>query len=158
MIRSIQKQRRFTRLVLAGVVGATLVSCGDKRPTSYQGYAEGESLHIAAPFAGALDQLQVVRGQQVAANAPLFVLEQLSEAAQRTEAEARVAAAEARYSNLQTGRRTSEVDTVRAQGLQAKASRELSSSQLAQQEKLFKQGFISQAKLDEARSLYQRDL
>ena len=36
--------------------------------------------------------------------------------------------------------------------------RALSALQLAQQEKLFRQGFISQAKLDEARALYQRDL
>jgi HlyD family secretion protein len=132
--------------------------CGDKATGGFQGYAEGESVHIAAPFAGTLEQLQVARGQQVAAGAPMFVLEQANEAAQRREAEARVAAATSRLANLQTGRRSSEVDTVRAQVQQAKAVRELSASQLAQQEKLFKQGFISQAKLDEARSVFQRDL
>ncbi len=135
-----------------------LVGCSEKTSSTFQGYAEGESLHIAAPFAGVLEQLQVTRGQQVAANAPLFVLEQANETAQRREAEARLAAAAARLSNLQTGRRASEVDAVRAQGQQAKATRELSTLQLTQQEKLFKQGFISQAKLDEARSLHQRDL
>ena len=136
----------------------SLIGCSEKSATSFQGYAEGESLHIAAPFAGSLEQLYVARGEQVAANAPLFALEQVNEAAQRQEAQARVAAATARLANLQTGRRTSEVDTVRAQGQQAKVMRELSAAQLAQQEKLFKQGFISQAKLDEARTLYQRDL
>ena len=141
---------------IINIVG--LVACSEKASSTFQGYAEGESLHIAAPFAGVLDQLQVTRGQQVAANAPLFVLDQASEAAQRSEAEARLAAAAARLANLQAGRRLSEVDTVRAQGQQAKTTRDLSTSQLAQQEKLFKQGFISQAKLDEARSLYQRDL
>ncbi|MEO8386430.1 MAG: HlyD family efflux transporter periplasmic adaptor subunit [Betaproteobacteria bacterium] len=135
-----------------------LTGCGEKVAVGFQGYAEGESLHIAAPFAGTLEQLQVARGQQVAAGAPMFALEQTNEAAQRREAEARVAAATARLINLQTGRRPSEIDTVRAQVQQAKAMRELSASQLAQQEKLFKQGFISQAKLDEARSVYQRDL
>ena len=141
---------------IVNIVG--LVACSEKASSTFQGYAESESLHIAAPFAGVLDQLQVTRGQQVAANAPLFVLEQASEAAQRREAEARLAAATARLANLQAARRSSEVDAVRARGQQAKATRELSTLQLAQQEKLFKQGFISQAKLDEARSLYQRDL
>ena len=141
---------------IVNIVG--LVACSEKASSTFQGYAESESLHIAAPFAGVLDQLQVTRGQQVAANAPLFVLEQASEAAQRREAEARLAAATARLANLQAARRSSEVDAVRARGQQAKATRELSTSQLAQQEKLFKQGFISQAKFDEARSLYQRDL
>ena len=141
---------------IVNIVG--LVACSEKASSTFQGYAESESLHIAAPFAGVLDQLQVTRGQQVAANAPLFVLEQASEAAQRREAEARLAAATARLANLQAARRSSEVDAVRARGQQAKATRELSTLQLAQQEKLFKQGFISQAKLDEVRSLYQRDL
>ena len=151
---------RFPVAAFVGMLTSlgSLVGCAEKAAVSFQGYAEGESLHIAAPFAGLLEQLQVVRGQQVVANAPLFVLEQASEVAQRQEAQARLAAAVARLSNLQTGRRLSEVDVVRAQGQQAKAMRELSASQLAQQEKLFNQGFISQAKLDEARSLYRRDL
>ena len=154
-----QKAFRLPMAATAGILAiAGLAACGEKASSSFQGYAEGESLHIAAPFAGLLEQLQVSRGQQVAANAPLFVLEQANEAAQRREAEARLAAAAARLSNLQSGRRASEVDALQAQGNQAKALRQLSASQLAQQEKLFKQGFISQAKLDEARTLYQRDL
>ena len=150
---------RFLFGVSAGVLcSVVLIACSEKTATSFQGYAEAELLHIAASFAGSLQQLLVARGQKVAASAPLFVLEQANEAAQRQEAEARVAAAMARLANLQTGRRASEVDTVRAQGQQARAVRELSATQLTQQEKLFKQGFISQAKLDEARTLYQRDL
>ena len=149
----------FSRALLPVIVTAIIVTgCSEKAAPGFQGYAEGESLHIAAPFAGTLEQLQVERGQQVAAGTPMFVLEQTNEAAQRREAEARVAAAAARLANLQTGRRSSEIDTVRAQVQQAKAIRELSASQLSQQEKLFKQGFISQARLDEARSMYQRDL
>ena len=146
---------RLPLALLTGILG--LAGCSDKASTSFQGYAEGEALHIAAPFAGSLEQLQVTRGQQVAADAPLFVLEQANEAAQRREAEARLAAAAARLANLRTGRRASEVEAVRAQGQEAKATRDLSTLQLAQQEKLFKQGFISQARLDEARTLYKRD-
>ncbi len=147
--------RTLFPVIVTAIIGT---GCSEKAATGFQGYAEGEALHIAAPFAGTLEQLQVARGQQVAAGTPMFVLEQTNEAAQRREAEARVAAASARLANLQTSRRSSEIDTVRAQVQQAKAIRELSASQLSQQEKLFKQGFISQAKLDEVRSVYQRDL
>ena len=158
-MRALCKICRFSLTMFAGILLiASLTGCSEKAATSFQGYAEGESLHIAAPFAGTLDQLQVSRGQQVAANAPLFVLEQASEVAQRQEAQARLAGAVARLANLQAGRRVSEVDAVRAQGQEANAMRALSALQLAQQEKLFRQGFISQAKLDEVRALYQRDL
>ena len=156
---ALRKICRFSLTMLAGfLVIASLTGCSEKASTNFQGYAEGESLHIAAPFAGIVEQLQVTRGQQVAVNAPLFVLEQANEVAQRQEALARVAGAVARLANLQAGRRVSEVDAVRAQGQEANAMRALSALQLAQQEKLFRQGFISQAKLDEARALYQRDL
>ena len=145
---------------MVGLASYVLIStgCGDKAPTTYQGYAEGEFVHIAAPFAGSLDSLAVARGQQVTAKAPLFVLEQASELAARRETEARVEAAQARLANLKAGRRPSEVEAISAQSLQASAMRELSASQLARQERLFVKGFISQASLDEARAINRRDL
>ena len=97
---------RLLPIVFVGVLFAlSLIGCSERPVTSFQGYAEGESLHIAAPFAGSLEQLYVARGEQVAANAPLFTLEKVNEAAQRQEAQARVAGATARLANLQTGRR-----------------------------------------------------
>src|SRR6185436_8093855 len=63
----------------------------------------------------------------------------------RLEAEERLKGAQARLENLQAGRRAPEVEALREEVAQAKAALGLSASQLAQQEKLFKGGFVSQA-------------
>ena len=52
-------------------------------PGTLQGYAEGEYVRVAAPFAGTLVQLDVARGAQVQAGAPLFALEAENETAAR---------------------------------------------------------------------------
>jgi multidrug efflux pump subunit AcrA (membrane-fusion protein) len=57
------------------------------REDVFQGYAEGEFVRVAAPFAGSLQNLQVKRGTLVKAGDPLFTLEQVNEAAARREAE-----------------------------------------------------------------------
>ena len=36
-------------------ISAALAACGGEGPRSYQGYAEGEYVRIAASFAGALE-------------------------------------------------------------------------------------------------------
>ena len=69
--------------------------CSDRSHQDLQGYAEGEYVRVAAPFAGSLQQLKVGRGTQVNAGDALYVLEQENEAAARREAEERMRNAEA---------------------------------------------------------------
>src|SRR6185295_7411976 len=69
----------------AGVIALTLGACSDEVPRGYQGYAEGEYVRVAAPYAGMLQRLAVKRGGQVKAGDALFVLEQENEAAARRE-------------------------------------------------------------------------
>lgn len=145
--------RRF----LAALVAVLLVGCEKPANDSWQGYIEGEYVLLASQNAGQLQKLYVHRGDKVEAGKPVFALEQESERAARTEAEQRLKAAQARLENLQAGRRQPEIEALRAEVGQAKAARELSASQLAQQQKLFKGGFISQSKLDEARTAQDRD-
>lgn len=137
-----------------------LASCSrDKADADVlQGYAEGEYALIAAPAPGALAKLNVRRGEQVEAGAPLFSLEKAAEEAARREAAERVRGAEERLANLRAGRRPAEVAVVNAQAAQAAASRKLSTEQLRQQEKLFAGGFISRSALDQARANYERDI
>ncbi len=149
----------------AGGVALFLGGCAEKTVDTYQGYAEGEFVMVAAGNAGRLEKRWVRRGQQVEADAPLFALEQQNERAGRREAgerlknsEARVKNAEARLANITGGRRAPEIEAIRAQETQAKAARDLSSQQLKQQERLFASGFIAQARLDEARTAYARDI
>ena len=145
--------RRF----LAALVAVVLVGCEKPANDSWQGYIEGEYALIASPYAGQLQKLHVRRGDKVEAGKPLFALEQESERAARTEAQQRLNAAAARLENLQAARRPAEIDALRAEVTQAKAALALSSSQLAQQQKLFKEGFIAQARLDEAQAARARD-
>jgi HlyD family secretion protein len=132
--------------------------CGQPPAASWQGYVEGEYVLLASPYAGQLQKLHVRRGQPVEAASPVFALERESEQAARLEAEQRVRSAQARLENLQEAGRTPQIQAQRAELAQARAALELSSSQLAQQEKLYREGFNSRARLDEARSVHARDL
>ena len=142
----------MTRRLLILLLATNLIGCEKPADNTWQGYIEGEYVLIASPYAGQLQKLYVRRGDKVEAGKPVFALEQESERAARTEAEQRLNAAAARLENLQAARRPAEIDALRAEVTQAKAALALSSSQLAQQQKLFKEGFISQARLDEAQA------
>lgn len=139
----------FPILVLAG--------CGGENDASLQGYAEGEYVRVAAPFAGSLIQLAAQRGARVKAGDALYKLEQENEKAARLEAEQRLKSAEARLGNLQKGRRPDEVAAVEAQLAQAQAAVVLSQSQLKRDEKLVADGFISRERLDQTRTARDRD-
>ncbi len=146
------------RAALIPVLAAALAGCGETRAPSWQGYAEGEFVLLASPYAGQLQKLHVRRGASVAAGDPVFALEHESERAARLEAQQRVKSAQARLQNLEEAARTPQIQASRAELEQARAALELSTSQLAQQEKLFREGFNSRARVDEARTAHARDL
>lgn len=139
----------FTALPLSG--------CQQAEPTVFPGYAEGEYLRLAAPFAGNLAVLSVKRGDRVDVNAPLFALEQENEKAAREEAKARLAHAESQRDNLRKGKRPDELAAIRAQLQQAEAGLALSQADFKRQEQLIAAKFIAAAKLDEARAAVARD-
>lgn len=147
----------MTRHLLMLLLGICLSGCEQPANVTWQGYIEGEYVLLASPYAGQVQKLYVRRGDKVGAGKPLFALEQESERAARLQAEEQLKSAEARLQNLQTGRRAPEIASLRAAVVQAKAALALSSSQLAQQQKLFKGGFIAQAILDQAQSAHARD-
>jgi HlyD family secretion protein len=141
----------------AGIALLALAGCGQPSNGSLAGYAEGEYVRVAAPFAGSLTRLDVKRGDQVQANAPLYALEQESERAEREEAQAQLARAEAQLADLQKGRRPPEVEAIKAQLAQAEAARAQSAAQLARDEALVKQGFVSAQRLVDSRAAADRD-
>jgi HlyD family secretion protein len=146
------------RPAVAAVAAVLVVAgCGRDAARPLQGYVEGEYVRVAAPFAGTLSELSVKRGDRVAAAAPLFALERENESAARREAEERLAAAEARLSNLRSGRRPPEVETAAEQLQQARAMRDLSAANAKRQQQLFASGFISGAALDDAGAQAKRD-
>jgi HlyD family secretion protein len=140
------------------LVSVLIAACAPVPEETWQGYIEGEFVLVASPYAGQLQRLATHRGQRVVERQPLFSLEQENERAARLEAEERLKTAEARLENLAAARRAPEIQAQRAELAQARAALDLSKSQLAQQERLFKSGFVSQGRLDEARSVYARDV
>ena len=150
-------ETKVARGMTAMVAVAMLAACSERGNTTLQGYAEGEYVRVAAPFAGSLQQLHVKRGSQVNAGDPLFTLEQENEAAARREAEERLRNAEAQLADLKKSKRPSEIDTARAQLEQARASLRLSEVNLQRQQKLLAANFVSKAAVDEASANFSRD-
>ncbi len=147
-------RRRSARVWLAAVL---LFGCSPQGERPLQGYVEGEFVRVAAPFAGTLQKLTVTRGAAVDVGAPVFALERENEVAARRQAEQQLQAAEARLANLKTGKRPPEVEAVAEQMRQAMAARDLSIANLRRTEKLFAEGFVSAAALDDARTQVKRD-
>ena len=136
---------------------AAAMGLGGGGPLQVQGYVEGEYVYVASPVAGRLQTLEVARGAQVAAGAPLFALDRSSEQPARDDAAARLAQAEASLANLKKGKRPSEIDAVRAQLDQANAMLQLSAAALRRQEHLVATRVASREALDEASAAHARD-
>ncbi len=134
------------------LVATLLVGCAPTQPEGWSGYAEGEYVYVGAAIAGTLERLDAQRGRRVEAGAPLFALEASSEKAARAEALARVGAARAQAANATKGRRSDELAVAEAQLAQAKTQARLAANELARQQGLVAQGFVSAAHLDEART------
>lgn len=126
--------------------------CSRAERDTYQGYAEGEYVHVATSEAGQLDQLLAEKGGQVEVGAPLFVLESVSEAAALRQARGQLAAAEAQLQDIQAGKRPQELEVIRAQREQANAEAVKSAADLTRDEAQFEAGGIAQAQLDRSRA------
>jgi HlyD family secretion protein len=148
---------RGRAICAALLLACAAAGCGPAGERPIQGYIEGEYVRVAAPFAGALTQLSVKRGEQVSAGAPLFALERENEVALRRQSEQQLQAAQARLENLKTGKRPPEVETVAEQLRQAMATRDLAVANLGRQQKLYASGFVSGAVIDDARMQVKRD-
>ena len=132
------------------IASLALFGCSRQAPPGYPGYVEADYVRVASPLAGSLAKLSVARGDQVAANAPLFALESAQEAAARAEAESRVRQAEATLADLEKARRPPEIDAVRAQLAQAEAALKQSDSDLTRTQKLVADKFLPMQQLDSA--------
>lgn len=137
---------------------ALLEGCRGDPHASYQGYVEGEFVHIASPVAGRLEKLLVQRGSSVQAGTPLYELESVQETAAKLEAEANLREAQARLADLQKGRRPPEVEVVQAQLAQARVAQEQSAVDLKRQQANFAADILSQSDLDAARVRYEMNV
>jgi HlyD family secretion protein len=132
------------------------MGCSPPPVASFQGYAEGEFVLVAAPFAGMLEQLEVARGGQAQMGDSLFVLEREAEAAAKREAQDRLASAQARLANLAGSRRPPEIAASRAQIEQAASMQKYLAQQAQRYAELERAGFISKARLEELLALLEQ--
>lgn len=151
--------RQFSRRISTGIIVLALgfSGCSSNNGNVLQGYAEGEFVKIAAPYAGTLLDLKVQRGAQVHVNTALFVLEQENEKAGLLEAQERLQRAAAQLENLKKGKRPTELAAIRAQQDQARAALRQSELDFMRNSKLAATGFISPERLDTARTALARD-
>jgi len=141
----------YTGLTVLCIALAT-AGCSRNPARTYQGYVEGEFVHVASSGSGRLERLQVARGDQVAAEAPLFVLESEPEASVRRQAQEQLTAAEAQLKDIQSGKRPQECDVLHEQVAQAEAEARRSSADQARDEAQFQAGGIPQSQLDRTRA------
>lgn len=139
------------RLCLCLAVSSLLLpGCGPSASPGWAGYAEGETLYLAAPVAGRLSELKVHGGDSVQAQQLLFSLEDSLERAADAEALARARSAEAQARNSDKGRRREELAITEAQARQARSQAELARSELTRQQQLLAQGFVQRARVEDA--------
>lgn len=137
-------------IVLSALI--TLSGCGKPVAPAWSGYAEGEYVYLSSPVAGSLQTLNVQRGQQVAQGAALFTLDAELERGASAEARARLDAAQAQAANTGKGKRSDEIKVVQAQLAQARTQAGLAQRELERQQQLVAQGFVSAARIDEAKA------
>lgn len=151
------KNARLADLALAALALLCLAGCSPGGPTGWQGYLEGEFVHVAAPLAGRLDRLAVARGGRVAAGDRLFTLEQAAEQAALREAGERLRSAEARLADLRQGLRPTEIAALEARLAQASTAADLSQRELDRLNPLFRSGAIPAGELDRGRLGHERN-
>jgi len=134
------------------VVVVVCAGCSRDPKDSYQGYVEGEFVYLASSQAGQLTQLDVARGQTVAAGAALFALESQNETDAVAQARQQLQAASAQQADLLTGKRRAEIDVVEAQLAQTRADATRAETQLTRDQEQYQAGGIPKSQLDDSRA------
>lgn len=140
-------------LTLAGAVVAGLVLTGRHQGgKALSGYVEGEPLYLAAPLAGAVKTMAVVRGQEVAAGQALFVVDPSQVQAQLGQAQAEVAAAQAQAQDARKGQRPTELAVLEANIAAAEARARDAEADLRRIRPLVQTGIYAPARLDDVQA------
>lgn len=145
--------KRSVGLLIAALA---LAGCGREPPKAVSGYAEGEYVYVGAPEGGWVTQVAVQRGMTVKPGDVLFVLDGEAQVAQREQAAALLAQAQAQLANAQKGRRPDEIEALLAAIGEARASLSVAEAELKRASDLKKRGFVSQSALDTRQA--QRDV
>lgn len=121
-------------------------------PRRLSGYVEGEALYLSAAAPGTLSTVSVQRGQRVAAGQPLFAIDAGPLVAQRDQAAAALAAAEARARDASKGQRPTELAVFDAERAAAEATLRQAEADFARIAPLVAKGIYAPARLDAVRA------
>jgi HlyD family secretion protein len=138
-------------LAAAALVAGLILVPRFGRAHTLSGYIEGEPLYLAAPVAGSVRAVYVVRGAEVNAGQPLFVVDPQQLQAQRDQAAAELAAAKAQAQDARKGQRPVELAVQDANVAAAEAEARDAAIQYRRVQDLARAGVNSQAQLDDAR-------
>jgi len=116
------------------------------------GYIEGEALYLSSATAGTLTTVSVQRGQRVAAGQPLFAVDAGQLAAQRDQAAAALAAAQARAEDARKGQRPAELSVYDAERAAAQAQLREAQTEFNRIAPLVRRGIYAPARLDQVRA------
>jgi len=131
------------------LIAAVFSSCAPSN-SGANGYAEGEYVLPAPIDTAQIIDLRVERGQHVKAGDVLAILEQRDVSIAVTDAEARLAEAEAQLSDLLLGKRPEELAVIQATLASARSQQEDTARTLARRKDLVARGAGTQSDLDAA--------
>ena len=124
-------------------------------PTQWQGYADADFVKIGPTQQGLLTELNVARGDQVAAEAPLFSQDDTADRAARDQAVRQVNQAQEQLANLQAAGKPTEIEQAEANLADAKATLARTKADLDRGEFLAKSGTMAAETLDQRRADFQ---
>jgi HlyD family secretion protein len=135
-----------------GLVALVVPGFGTPEPPRWNGYVEADYVYAAPMSAGQIVAFSAGEGDVVGVGDVLFTLNHDQQAALLESARASVAVAEANLANLTTGSRQDEIDVIRASLSKAQSDLSLARDNSARSGKLFAEGIVTQAQLDQARA------
>jgi HlyD family secretion protein len=145
-------------LVIVGVIAAVALavwllsrSKGRGGDELFTGYVVADDVYMTSPVAGTLASVAVVRGQRVAAGAPLFQVDPTQRAATTDQARAQISANEAQVNQQHAALAKARQDLAAAQADAAKQGAQLKRMTAAQTEK---PGSVAQVDIDQLRAGY----
>ena len=149
---------RWLLLVLVLALGASAyagwwwLGSRDPPPVSWQGYADADFVKIGPTQQGLLTSIHVVRGDKVAAQAPLFDQDATADLAARDQAQDQLGQAEEQLANLQAPGKPTEIEQAQANLAGDQAAHDKLAGDLARNQELLKTGNATAQLVDQERA------
>ncbi len=121
-------------------------------PTRWQGYAEADFVKVGPTQQGLLTEVDVARGDRVAAGALLFRQDDTPDRAAHDQAARQLRQAQEQLANLQTAAKPTEIEQAKANLAEARATLERTKADLDRGEFLSQTGTMAAQTLDQRRA------